>query len=59
MVGKLWDDFISAPMDHFRNAWIRSLVWIHGWPWSQALRSLDFVDKIPSYLPYGLPITFS
>jgi len=22
MVGKLWDDFITTPMDHFRNAWI-------------------------------------
>jgi len=60
MVGKLWDDFISTPMDHFRNAWISvplyglmgmALVAGAALPWMLSI-------KFPSYLPYGLPITF-
>ena len=60
MVGKLWDDFISTPMDHFRNAWISvplyglmGVVLVSGaaLPWVLSI-------KFPSYLPYGLPITF-
>jgi len=60
MVGKLWDDFISTPMDHFRNAWISiPLYGLMGMtlaagaalPWVLSI-------KFPSYLPYGLPITF-
>jgi len=60
MVGKLWDDFISTPMDHFRNAWISvpfygfmgmALVAGAALPWVLSI-------KFPSYLPYGLPITF-
>jgi hypothetical protein len=28
MVGKLWDDFVYTPMDHFRNTWISvPLLW--------------------------------
>jgi 4-amino-4-deoxy-L-arabinose transferase-like glycosyltransferase len=60
MVGKLWDEFVSTPMDHFRNAWISvplyglmgmSLVAGAALPWVLSI-------KFPSYLPYGLPITF-
>jgi len=60
MVGKLWDDFISTPMDHFRNAWISiplyglmgmGLITGATLPWVLSI-------KFPSYLPYGLPITF-
>jgi 4-amino-4-deoxy-L-arabinose transferase-like glycosyltransferase len=60
MVGKLWDDFISTPMDNFRNAWISvplygltGLVLVGGaaLPWVLSI-------KFPSYLAYGLPITF-
>jgi len=60
MVGKLWDDFISTPMDHFRNAWLSvplyglmgmALVAGAALPWMLSI-------KFPSYLPYGLPITF-
>jgi hypothetical protein len=60
MVGKLWDDFISTPMDHFRNAWISiplyglmgmGLVAGAALPWVLSI-------KFPSYLPYSLPITF-
>ena len=60
MVGKLWDDFISTPMDHFRNAWIFvplyglmgvALVAGAALPWMLSI-------KFPSYLPYSLPITF-
>jgi 4-amino-4-deoxy-L-arabinose transferase-like glycosyltransferase len=60
MVGKLWDDFVSTPMEHFRNAWISvplyglmgvALVAGAALPWVLSI-------KFPSYLPYGLPITF-
>jgi 4-amino-4-deoxy-L-arabinose transferase-like glycosyltransferase len=60
MVGKLWDDFISTPMDHFRNAWmsvplygLMGVILVAGaaLPWVLSI-------KFPSYLPYGLPITF-
>jgi len=60
MVGKLWDDFISTPMDHFRNAWISlplygimgvALVAGAALPWMLSI-------KFPSCLPYGLPVTF-
>jgi len=60
MVGKLWDDFISIRMEHFRNAWISFP--LYGWmgvalvagaaiPWVLSI-------KFPSYVPYGLPIAF-
>jgi 4-amino-4-deoxy-L-arabinose transferase-like glycosyltransferase len=60
MVGKLWDDFISTPMNHFRNGWMSvplyglmgvALVAGAALPWVLSI-------KFPSYLPYGLPITF-
>jgi 4-amino-4-deoxy-L-arabinose transferase-like glycosyltransferase len=60
MVGKLWDDFISAPMDHFRQKWISfplygfmGLTLLGGVaiPWVLS-------TKFPSYLLYGLPIAF-
>jgi 4-amino-4-deoxy-L-arabinose transferase-like glycosyltransferase len=60
MVGKLWDDFISTPMVHFRQEWISfplygfmGLTLLGGAviPWVLA-------TKFPSYLLYGLPIAF-
>jgi len=60
MVGKLWNDFFSTPMDHIRNAWISvplyglmgvALVAGAALPWMLSI-------KFPLYLPYGLPITF-
>ncbi len=60
MVGKLWGDFIAAPMEHFRNAWISipllalmamALLAGAAIPWVLSM-------KFPSYLRYGLPITF-
>jgi len=60
LVGKLWDDFISTPMDHFRNAWISvplyglmgmALIGGAAIPWILSM-------KFPSYLRYSLPITF-
>jgi 4-amino-4-deoxy-L-arabinose transferase-like glycosyltransferase len=60
MVGKLWDDFVSTPMEHFRNTWISvplyglmGVILVAGaaLPWVLSI-------KFPSYLPYGLPITF-
>jgi 4-amino-4-deoxy-L-arabinose transferase-like glycosyltransferase len=60
MVGKLWDDFISSSMEHFRTEWISlPLYFFMGLallvgaaiPWVVSL-------KFPSYLPYSLPIAF-
>jgi 4-amino-4-deoxy-L-arabinose transferase-like glycosyltransferase len=60
MIGKLWNDFISLSMDHFRHGWISlplygfmGLALIAGAaiPWVISM-------KFPSYLPYSLPITF-
>jgi len=60
MVGKLWDDFISTPMERFRNEWISfplygfmglALMAGAAIPWTISM-------KFPSYLPYGLPIAF-
>ena len=60
MIGKLWNDFISTSMDHFRHGWISfslygfmGLALIAGAaiPWVISM-------KFPSYLPYSLPIAF-
>ena len=60
MIGKLWDDFISTSMDHFRHEWISfplyglmGLALIAGAavPWVVSM-------KFPSYLSYSLPIAF-
>jgi 4-amino-4-deoxy-L-arabinose transferase-like glycosyltransferase len=60
MVGRVLDDFISAPMDHFRREWISfplygfmglTLLGGAAIPWVLS-------TKFPSYLLYGLPIAF-
>jgi 4-amino-4-deoxy-L-arabinose transferase-like glycosyltransferase len=60
MVGKLCDDFISTPMERFRNEWVSfplyafmglALVSGAAIPWVISM-------KFPSYLPYSLPISF-
>jgi len=60
MIGKVWNDFISVSMDHFRHGWISlplygfmGLALIAGAaiPWVISM-------KLPSYLTYSLPITF-
>jgi 4-amino-4-deoxy-L-arabinose transferase-like glycosyltransferase len=60
MVGKLWDDLVSARMDHFRHEWISiplygiiGLTLLAGAaiPWVVSM-------KFPSYVPYSLPIAF-
>ena len=60
IVGKLWNDFISDSMDHFRHEWISfplyglmGLTLIAGAaiPWVVSM-------KFPSHLPYSLPIAF-
>ena len=60
MVGNLWNDFISAPMDHFRQEWISfplygfmGLTLLGG-----AVTPWVLSTKFPSYLLYGLPIAF-
>jgi 4-amino-4-deoxy-L-arabinose transferase-like glycosyltransferase len=60
IVGKLWNDFISDSMDHFRHEWISfplyglmglTLIGGAAIPWVVSM-------KFPSYLPYSLPIAF-
>ncbi len=60
MIGKLWNDMIFTPMDHFRQEWISfPLYGLMGLtltggaiiPWMVSMR-------FPSYLPYALPIAF-
>jgi 4-amino-4-deoxy-L-arabinose transferase-like glycosyltransferase len=60
MVGKLWDDFMTTPMERFRNEWISfplygfmGLALISGAaiPWVISM-------KFPSYFPYVLPLAF-
>ncbi len=60
MIGKLWNDMIFTPMDHFRQEWISfPLYGLMGLtltggaiiPWMVSM-------KFPSYLPYALPIAF-
>jgi hypothetical protein len=60
MVGKLWDDLISTPMERFRNEWISfplygfmglALIGGAAIPWIISM-------KFPSYLPYTLPLAF-
>jgi 4-amino-4-deoxy-L-arabinose transferase-like glycosyltransferase len=60
MVGNLWNDFISAPMDHFRQEWISfplygfmGLTLLGG-----AVTPWVLSTKFPSYLLYSLPIAF-
>jgi hypothetical protein len=60
MVGKLWDDLVSTPMERFRNEWVSfSLYGFMGTalvggaviPWILSI-------KFPTYLSYMLPIAF-
>jgi hypothetical protein len=60
MVGRLWDDFISSSMEHFRSEWISLPLYLFmglallggaAIPW---VVSMSF----PSHLPYSLPMAF-
>jgi 4-amino-4-deoxy-L-arabinose transferase-like glycosyltransferase len=60
IVGRLWDDFVSASIKHFRSEWISfPLYGFMGFillvgaaiPWIVSA-------KFPSHLPYSLPIAF-
>jgi len=60
MIGKLWEDFISFSMRHFRNEWIiiplyvlMGVILVGGvaMPWMISV-------KFPSYFSYSLPIAF-
>jgi hypothetical protein len=60
MVGKLWDDFLSTPMENFRRGWVLfplyglmglALVAGAAIPWVVSMR-------FPSHLPYSLPVAF-
>ena len=60
MVGKLWDDFISTPMERFRNEWVSfPLYAFMGLALVSGAAILWVISmKFPSYLPYSLPISF-
>jgi len=60
MVGKLWDDFISNPMDHFRREWTSFPLYAFMGLALLAGAAIPWVvsTKFPSYLPYSLPIAF-
>jgi len=60
MIGKLWEDFISFSMRHFRNEWIilplyglMGVICVAGvaLPWVISA-------KLPSYFSYSLPVAF-
>ena len=60
MIGKLWEDFVSFSMKHFRNEWITiplyglmGVILVGGvaMPWMISV-------KFPSYFSYSLPIAF-
>jgi len=60
MIGKLWEDFISFSMRHFRNEWIilplyglMGVICVAGvaLPWVISAR-------LPSYFSYSLPVAF-
>ena len=60
MTGKLWDDFTSSRMEHFKQEWISfplcglmGVALIAG-----AAIPLVIWMKLPSYLLYSLPMTF-
>ncbi len=58
MIGKLWEDFISSSMKHFRHEWITIPLYV----WMGAILvagvALPWVilTKLPSYFPYSLPV---
>jgi 4-amino-4-deoxy-L-arabinose transferase-like glycosyltransferase len=60
MVGKLWDDFISSSMDHFRNEWISFPLYLFMGLALLAGAAIPWVVsmKFPSHVPYSLPIAF-
>jgi 4-amino-4-deoxy-L-arabinose transferase-like glycosyltransferase len=60
MVGKLWEDFVSFSMKHFRHEWITiplyglmGVICVAGvaLPWVIS-------EKLPSYFSYSLPVAF-
>ena len=60
MVGKLWDDLLSSPMEHFRCEWIFFPLYLFMGLALLAGAAIPWVVSMmfPSYLPYSLPIAF-
>jgi len=58
MVGKVWCDFITTPMEHFKQEWITAP--LHGLMAFALLGGLAIPlvlwIKLPSYLAYGVPV---
>jgi len=60
MVGKIWDDFISTPIESIRNEWISfPLYGLTGLTlMAGAVIPWVVFMKFPPHLPYSLPIAF-
>ena len=60
MIGKLWEDFISFSMRHFRNEWITFPLYVLMGVILVAGAVLPWVisEKFPSYFSYSLPVAF-
>ncbi len=60
MIGKLWEDFISFSMRHFRHEWVTIPLYVLIGGVFAAGVALPWVVsvKFPSYLSYSLPVTF-
>lgn len=60
MIGKLWEDFVSFSMRHFRHEWVTLPLYVLIGGVFAAGVALPWVIsiKFPSYLSYSLPVTF-
>jgi 4-amino-4-deoxy-L-arabinose transferase-like glycosyltransferase len=60
MIGKLWEDFISFSMRHFRSEWITIPLYVLIGVIFVAGAALPWVisAKLPLYFSYSLPVTF-
>jgi len=58
MIGKLWEDFISFSMRHFRHEWITIPLYVLMGVILVAGAALPWVisTKLPSYFSYSLPV---
>jgi len=60
MVGRLWDDFISSSMEHFRTEWISLPLYLFMGLALLGGAAIPWVvsTSFPSHLPYSLPMAF-
>jgi 4-amino-4-deoxy-L-arabinose transferase-like glycosyltransferase len=60
MIGKLWEDFISFSMRHFRQEWITLPLYVLSGIVFLAAMAMPWVisARFPSHFYYGLPVVF-